>query len=41
MTHMCGWQTVPETTAPAEADLASTVTISVGGFQALIEKAAQ
>jgi len=32
---------VNEKTAPTEADLASTVTIAVGGFQALIEKAAQ
>ncbi len=32
---------VTETTAPAEADLAATVTIAVGGFQALIQKAAQ
>ena len=32
---------VTETTVPTEADLASTVTIAVGGFQALIEKAAQ
>ena len=32
---------VTETTAPAEADLASTVTIAIGGFQALVEKAAQ
>ena len=30
-----------ETTAPAEADLASSVTISVGGFMALIEKIAK
>lgn len=32
---------VNEKTAPTEADLASTVTIAVGGFQALIAKAAQ
>ncbi len=32
---------VNEKTAPADADLASTVTIAVGGFQALIEKAAK
>ena len=32
---------VNEKTAPAEADLASTVTIAVGGFQAVIEKAAK
>lgn len=32
---------VTETTAPAEADLASSVTIAIGGFQALIAKAAQ
>ena len=32
---------VNEKTAPAEADLAATVTIAVGGFQALIAKAAQ
>lgn len=31
---------VDEKTAPTEADLASTVTIAVGGFQAVIEKAA-
>ena len=30
-----------ETTAPAEADLASSVTISIGGFIALIEKSAK
>ena len=30
-----------ETTAPAEADLASSVTIAVGDFMALIEKAAK
>ena len=30
-----------ETTAPAEADLASSVTIAMGDFMALIEKAAQ
>ena len=30
---------VNEKTAPTDADLASTVTISIGGFQALIEKA--
>ena len=30
---------VNERTAPAEADLASSVTIAIGGFQALIEKA--
>ena len=30
---------VTETTAPAEADLTSTVTIAIGGFQALIDKA--
>ena len=29
---------VDETTKPAEADLASSVTISIGGFQALLEK---
>ena len=32
---------VTESTAPAEADLASTVTISIAGFQGLIEKAMQ
>ncbi len=32
---------VTETTKPAEADLASSVTIAIGGFQALIAKAAQ
>lgn len=32
---------VNEANAPGEADLASTVTISIGGFQALIRKAAQ
>ena len=32
---------VNEKTAPADADLASTVTIAVGGFQALIIKACQ
>ena len=32
---------VTESTAPAEADLAATVTIAIGGFQALIAKAAQ
>ena len=32
---------VNEKTAPSDADLASTVTIAVGGFQALIAKAAQ
>lgn len=32
---------VNEKTAPTEADLASSVTIAVGGFQALIEKAAK
>ncbi len=32
---------VNEGTKPTEADLASSVTIAVGGFQALIEKAAQ
>lgn len=32
---------VSETTVPAEADLASTVTIAVGGFQNVIEKAAK
>lgn len=32
---------VTETTAPAEADLAASVTIAIGGFQALIAKAAQ
>ncbi len=30
---------VNEKTAPAEADLASSVTIAIGGFQALVEKA--
>ena len=30
-----------ETTAPAEADLASSVTIAVGDFAALIEKMAK
>ena len=30
---------VSETTAPADADLAATVTIAIGGFQALIAKA--
>ena len=29
---------VDEATKPAEADLASSVTISIGGFQALLEK---
>ena len=32
---------VTESTAPADADLASTVTISIAGFQGLIEKAMQ
>ena len=32
---------VTETTAPAEADLATSVTIAIGGFQALVAKAAQ
>lgn len=32
---------VSETTAPTDADLASTVTIAVGGFQNVIEKAAK
>ena len=32
---------VTETTAPAEADLASGVTIAIGGFQALLAKAMQ
>lgn len=32
---------VTKTTAPADADLASSVTIAIGGFQALIAKAAQ
>ncbi len=32
---------VTETTKPAEADLATSVTIAIGGFQALIGKAAQ
>lgn len=32
---------VNEKTAPTEADLASTVTIAVGGFQSVIEKAAK
>ena len=32
---------VSETTAPTDADLAATVTIAVGGFQALIAKACQ
>lgn len=32
---------VTETTAPADADLSASVTIAIGGFQALIEKAAQ
>ncbi len=32
---------VTETTKPAEADLAASVTISVGGFQALVQKAAR
>ena len=32
---------VDEKTAPTDADLAATVTIAVGGFQALIAKAAQ
>ncbi len=32
---------VNESTKPAEADLASSVTIAIGGFQALIAKAAQ
>ena len=32
---------VDESTHPTDADLAASVTIAVGGFQALIEKAAQ
>ncbi len=32
---------VDEKTAPTEADLATSVTIAIGGFQALIQKAAQ
>ena len=32
---------VDEKTAPTEADLASTVTIAVGGFQAVVDKAAK
>lgn len=32
---------VNEKTAPAEADLATSVTIAIGGFQALIAKAMQ
>ena len=32
---------VDEKTAPADADLSATVTIAIGGFQALIAKAAQ
>ncbi len=32
---------VTESTSPAEADLASSVTIAIGGFQALIQKAAK
>ena len=32
---------VTETTAPVDADLASGCTIAIGGFQALIQKAAQ
>ena len=32
---------VNEKTAPADADLAASVTIAIGGFQALIAKAAQ
>lgn len=32
---------ITETTAPAEADLAASVTISIGGFQTLIAKAMQ
>ena len=32
---------IDEATKPAEADLATSVTISIGGFQALIAKAAQ
>ena len=32
---------IDETTKPTDADLASSVTISIGGFQALIAKAAQ
>ena len=32
---------VTKTTAPADADLASSVTIAIGGFQALIAKATQ
>ena len=32
---------IDETTKPADADLAASVTISIGGFQALIAKAAQ
>ena len=43
---LCGGKTadevlgiaVDEATKPAEADLASSVTISIGGFQALLEK---
>ena len=32
---------IDEATKPTEADLATSVTISIGGFQALIAKAAQ
>ena len=32
---------VTETTAPADTDLAASVTIKIGGFQDLIAKAAQ
>ena len=32
---------VDESTHPTDADLASSVTIAIGGFQALIAKAAQ
>ena len=32
---------VNEKAAPTDADLAATVTISIGGFQALIAKAAE
>ena len=32
---------IDEATKPADADLSASVTISIGGFQALIAKAAQ
>ena len=36
--YSAGLTPVDEATKPAEADLASSVTISIGGFQALLEK---